>query len=172
MYFSAYSRTAGREFWVYTGGNSAPMITAASAVTIAPGTGQNGVTLANVSDMQDAAGSLVVTATVVPAGILVTSITNTNGVITADINVTAGAALGANQVTLQVQDLGGLTASAQFTVNVGSGGGVSNGGGGGGGGGGCAALGTGHGCVWLGLLLLALVWMRSRSNQRLNRNRA
>jgi len=75
-------------------------------------------TIATVSDAEDAAGSLTVTVTSLPAGITVTGITNTNGTITANVAASCNAALGNNTVGLKVTDGGGLTATASLTVNV------------------------------------------------------
>ena len=52
-----------------------------------------------------------------PEGLSFGKITNTNGVITAPINVGCDVALGANAVTLRVSD-GDLSSTAVFTVNV------------------------------------------------------
>ncbi|MBX7222273.1 MAG: putative Ig domain-containing protein [Blastocatellia bacterium] len=94
--------------------------------TIAPGgplnrqqgsTGTN-VTIATVSDVETAAGNLVVTTTNVPAGLTVSGITNTNGTVTATVAADCTATVGTNQVALQVTDGDNLTATANLTVNV------------------------------------------------------
>ena len=81
-----------------------------SAGTVSP--------VAAVSDLDQSAGSLVVTATTVPAGITVTNIQNPNGSVSAKIEATCDAALGANTVVFTVNDSNGGSASASFTVNV------------------------------------------------------
>ncbi|MCA8935059.1 MAG: hypothetical protein KDB68_02530 [Planctomycetes bacterium] len=98
--------------------NSTPVITAAGAIAITQGASLTGVTIATVSDAEDADGSLTVTATSVPTGITVTNITNTNGTVTADISATIAATLGANAVTLQVQDSLTTASTDTLTVNV------------------------------------------------------
>jgi hypothetical protein len=75
-------------------------------------------TIATVSDDLTPAGSLVVTVTSVPAGISISSITNTNGTITASIAVACSATLGANLVGLKVTDSGNATATGNLTINV------------------------------------------------------
>jgi hypothetical protein len=68
--------------------------------------------------MEDAADSLTISATSVPAGITVTNITKSNGTVTATITAACNTSPGSNIVTLQVQDSGGKTATATFTVSV------------------------------------------------------
>jgi len=127
------------------------------AVTVAPAAAPTNQTIANVSDADEAAGNLTVTVTSAPTGINITNIVNTSGVVTADVEATAAAALGANSVTLQVDDSNGGSATATLTVQVGT---STGGGGGGGGGGGCVAGQTTSLPLTLlaalGLLLLAM----------------
>lgn len=101
-----------------TAANTAPTISAATAVTIRRSDPGAVFTVASVGDAEDAIGTLVVDATVVPAGLIVTGITNNAGSISATIQATNAAALGANTVTFRVTDSGALTATADFTVNV------------------------------------------------------
>lgn len=108
--------------------NTTPVITAATGISIQQGDTATGATIATVSDAEDAAGTLVVTATIVPAGITVTNITNTGGTVTADITVTGAAATGANAITLQVVDSLSTANTDTLSVNVTS---SSSGGGGG-----------------------------------------
>jgi hypothetical protein len=75
-------------------------------------------TIATVSDGQDPAGALKVTATSLPAGLSVTGITNTNGTVTATVAAACTAALGKHLVELRVTDSGSLTATDNLTVNV------------------------------------------------------
>jgi hypothetical protein len=63
-------------------------------------------------------GSLVVTATTVPTGITITSITNAAGTIIANVAAGCTATVGANTVVLTVTDGNGGTATANLTVNV------------------------------------------------------
>ncbi len=99
-------------------GNTAPTITAASALSRQQGSPGTVSTIATVSDAETAPGSLTVTATPVPTGITVSSITNTNGTITANVIVAANATVGTNTVVLTATDGGGLTATANLVVNV------------------------------------------------------
>jgi hypothetical protein len=82
----------------------------------APGTSD---TIATVSDVEDPAGSLTVTAISVPAGISVTGISvDSGGIVTATVAADCTAAAGANNVILQVSDTQGATANATLVVNV------------------------------------------------------
>jgi hypothetical protein len=101
-----------------TVGNNLPTITAGAALTRQRGSAGAGSTLATVSDAETPVGSLVVTATTVPAGITVTSIINTAGTITATVAADCTATLGANTVVLTVTDGNSATAMANLTVTV------------------------------------------------------
>ncbi|HNG31486.1 MAG TPA: putative Ig domain-containing protein, partial [Blastocatellia bacterium] len=99
--------------------NAAPTITAGGTFTRQQGSpAGTAVQIATVGDLETAVGSLTVAATTVPTGITVASINNTGGTITATIAAGCNAALGPNTVTLTVTDGGGLTATANFIVNV------------------------------------------------------
>ena len=98
--------------------NNNPSITAAAAVTRQQGSAGTVSPLATVSDLDQTAGSLVVTATTVPTGITVTGITNTAGAVAATVTALCGAAIGANTVVLTVNDSNGGSATANFTINV------------------------------------------------------
>ena len=99
--------------------NTVPVISAQnSPFAAARGTSAPSTTIATVSDNEDSGSALVVTATSVPTGISITSITNNVGTITATVGVTCAAALGNNNVTLTVTDTDGATATATFVVNV------------------------------------------------------
>jgi FG-GAP-like repeat len=98
--------------------NHRPAITPAAAVDRAAGTIGSTATVATVSDVEDGAGSLTVSATSVPAGLTVTNIVNSGGTVTATIAATCSATAGAKSITFQVQDSGGKTSTASFTVNV------------------------------------------------------
>ncbi|MBV9211132.1 MAG: VCBS repeat-containing protein [Acidobacteria bacterium] len=99
-------------------GNNAPSITAGSKLSRTQGAGGSNATIANVSDTESSAADLIVTATNVPNGITVNSITNTNGVIKADVAADCTSAIGQNSIALTVTDEGGTTATASLTVNV------------------------------------------------------
>ena len=71
-----------------------------------------------MSDPDQSAGSLTVTATTVPSGFSITGITNNNGTVTATVTVDCGATIGANTVGLTVTDSNGGSSTANYTVNV------------------------------------------------------
>jgi alpha-tubulin suppressor-like RCC1 family protein len=96
---------------------SPPSITAGAALTRQQGSSSVS-TIATVSDAETPAGNLTVAATTVPAGITVTSITNANGTISANVAAGCAAVIGANTVVLTATDGNGEAASANLTVNV------------------------------------------------------
>ncbi|MBX7220185.1 MAG: hypothetical protein K1Y36_09590 [Blastocatellia bacterium] len=98
--------------------NSTPSITAAAPVTRSQGGSLLISTIATVADVETPAANLVVTVTSVPAGISVTSITNTNGQIEAAITAGCTAGTGPNLVGLQVSDGLCQNIQASLTVNV------------------------------------------------------
>lgn len=73
--------------------------------------------IATVSDPNQSAGSLTVTALTVPTGISVTNIVNTNGTVTADVSASCLGAPGNNTVALQASN-GSFTKQANLTVTV------------------------------------------------------
>jgi len=97
--------------------NTPPQLTS-NAVSVTAGTPLTGAIITTASDAEDAAGSLSVTATSVPAGITIANIANTNGTITADVSADCTVATGSYSVTLQTSDSEGATATATLTVNV------------------------------------------------------
>ena len=97
--------------------NTPPVITAAQALSQLQGSSGT-ATLVSVSDAQSSAASLIVKATLVPPGITISNLTNTNGQVSANVAVACNATLGANTVGLTVNDPEGLTTTANFTVNV------------------------------------------------------
>jgi hypothetical protein len=98
--------------------NNSPVITAGAAVTRQQGSAGTTATIATVSDPDQSAGSLTVTATTVPSGISVTGVTNNSGTVTATVAADCSATLGANTVVLTVTDSNGGSSTANFTVNV------------------------------------------------------
>ena len=97
--------------------NTAPTITAATALTHQQGSTGTISTIATVNDAETAAGNLTVTAATIPTGITITNITNTNGFIAAQVTARCDALVGANTVVLNVSD-GTATATANLIVNV------------------------------------------------------
>lgn len=98
--------------------NTAPIISAVSAIEREPGNGGVPVTLALVNDSETAAGNLTVTLTSVPAGLVVSGLTNNNGTITATVMADCAAQQGASNIVLTVTDAGGLSTATSVTVNV------------------------------------------------------
>jgi hypothetical protein len=98
--------------------NTTPTITASSPISLSQGDPATSSIVATVSDAEDSAGSLVVSAVSVPTGMTVSSITNDNGTINAIITAGCDAASGENDIVLEVADSGGATADATFKVFV------------------------------------------------------
>ncbi len=98
--------------------NSPPQITrnANSARTTQGGTSAAPIAIATVSDLQDAAGDLRVSA-IAPAGLTV-SVTNSNGAVSATAIATCAVASATYNATLTVTDSGGMTASTTFPIIV------------------------------------------------------
>jgi uncharacterized protein (TIGR03437 family) len=97
--------------------NTAPSITPAPALTRQQGSlGVNAV-IATVNDLETTPGNLFVTATT-DNTIVINSILNTNGTITATIAAACAASTGANTIVLRVTDGGGLNTAANLTINV------------------------------------------------------
>jgi hypothetical protein len=100
--------------------NTAPTITTTDYSPLSRQQGTTNAvnsTIAKGSDKETSAGSLIVTATSVPAGIVVTSIVNTSGTVTANVAVDCAATLGDNTIVLEISD-GALTSTANLIVNV------------------------------------------------------
>ncbi|MDX2034706.1 MAG: LamG-like jellyroll fold domain-containing protein [Blastocatellia bacterium] len=98
--------------------NASPTITAGAALARQQGSPAVTATIATVNDAETPAGSLIVAATTVPAGITITNLSNANGAITAAVAAGCSAAAGANVVVMTVTDAVGLTATANLTINV------------------------------------------------------
>ncbi|HEX3110510.1 MAG TPA: hypothetical protein VHU41_15555, partial [Thermoanaerobaculia bacterium] len=98
--------------------NTTPTITPASPISLSQGDPATSTFVATVSDAEDSAGSLTVTATSVPSGMTVSSISNDNGTINAVITAACDATTGENDIVFQVADRGGATANATFQVFV------------------------------------------------------
>jgi hypothetical protein len=98
--------------------NNTPTITAGAALTRQRGTAGSVSTIATVSDTETAAASLIVTATTVPAGLTIPSITNNSGTLTANVAASCAATIGANTVVLTVTDGNSGANTANLTVSV------------------------------------------------------
>ena len=97
--------------------NVPPTIIAGAALTRQQGSPATNSPIATVFDANQAAGTLSFTAMSVP-GITVTNIVNTEGAITANVEASCTATLGANTVVLQVTDSSNGAATTNLTVNV------------------------------------------------------
>lgn len=98
--------------------NTAPVLTAATAITRQQGSATSVSPLATVTDAQSAASTIPVVAQSVPAGLSVTGITNASGAISGSVAASCSATLGSNTVVLRASDNGGLFDDENFTVNV------------------------------------------------------
>ena len=98
--------------------NTAPGLTPGTAVLVSQGQTATGATVGTVTDNLTAAGSLGVAATNIPTGLVVTGITNTGGIITADIEALPTATLGTHQVEFTVTDGAGSSSTANLDVDV------------------------------------------------------
>ncbi len=98
--------------------NTAPVLTAATAITRQQGSATSVSPLATVTDAQSAASTIPVVAQSVPAGLSVTGITNVSGAISGSVAASCSATVGSNTVVLRASDNGGLFDDENFTVNV------------------------------------------------------
>jgi len=97
--------------------NTPPSITPAATLTRTQGGTAINSTIATVSDLETAAGNLMVSA-FPPAVVTFSNVTNTNGTIKADISTECSTLPGDKIVTLEVVDANGLSTLATITVNV------------------------------------------------------
>ncbi|MGH9142246.1 MAG: beta strand repeat-containing protein, partial [Vicinamibacterales bacterium] len=109
----------GSSVMCFTGSteNTPPSITP-SPVSSTAGAAGSSSTIATVSDLQDAPGTLTVTVVSQPAGITVTGISNTTGTITATVTAGPTAVGGPYNVILQVADSEGATENGTLVVTV------------------------------------------------------
>jgi uncharacterized repeat protein (TIGR01451 family) len=98
--------------------NTPPTITPAAPLTFGQGSTTPGVAVATVGDINTPAGNLIVVMDAAPAGIILSNFVNTGGNITATVAISCAAAAGPNLVVLKVTDGGGLSTTANLTVNV------------------------------------------------------
>ncbi len=98
--------------------NTAPTVAAAAVTSLQQGSLSQTVNLATVSDAETAAGNLGVTAGPLPLGVGVADLLNVNGTISAQITVGCGVSIGAATIPLTVTDSGGLTTTANVSLNV------------------------------------------------------
>ncbi|RMG92693.1 MAG: VCBS repeat-containing protein [Chloroflexi bacterium] len=98
--------------------NTPPEVNIASPVTLVRNDAASVVTLATVTDLQDAAASLTVMAVTTPANLTVTNLQNDAGEIRANIRAEIGASVGPNIVYVRVDDLAGGTIFIPFTLFV------------------------------------------------------
>lgn len=120
----ALARTVGSnsqqgEARVYYGNcSTAPIGTATAPVNRRRCKAATQATLGTVSDLQEPASSLTVTAQTIPAEITLTNILNTNGIITANVGAECSSTLGAKTVALKVSDTGFGISTFNATINV------------------------------------------------------
>ncbi|MBI1763003.1 MAG: hypothetical protein HYR56_16370, partial [Acidobacteria bacterium] len=96
---------------------TAPMFTSVATLSRQQGTAASNSQVATVSDAN--AGTLTVTATTVPTGIIVSTIVNNSGTVTANVAALCNATVGMNTVVLTVTNATtGLMNTANLTVNV------------------------------------------------------
>ncbi|MBK8312493.1 MAG: hypothetical protein IPL01_00090 [Acidobacteria bacterium] len=114
---SANGASSGVNFSL-TNLNPPPQIMVSGPINRQQGSAAINPVIATVNDANQSAGTLVVTATTVPAGITVTNIVNTNGTITADVAAGCNAAIGDNTVELTVTDIFMASSTGYLTVRV------------------------------------------------------
>ena len=97
--------------------NALPTVTAATGLTRQRGTAASAATLGSVSDVETAAGSITV-ATSAPAGIVIGTLVNSAGTITAPLSASCTATLGNNTAVLTATDGSGSTGNGNVVVAV------------------------------------------------------
>ncbi|MBX7224266.1 MAG: putative Ig domain-containing protein [Blastocatellia bacterium] len=97
---------------------SRPTLTGSPSLTRVQGGTASTSVVATVNDMETAAGNLTVRVISVPNGVTVTSLTNTNGSVSAVIGAGCTATPGANFITMSVTDADGLTATGQVPLTI------------------------------------------------------
>ncbi len=108
----------GSAYVFFKGCNTAPVIVASGGIARQKGSPATTSTIATVDDAQDPIGYLTVSVASAPAGLSITNLTNTNGVIAASIAATCAAILGNNIVILQVVDSDGGVGTVQLVISV------------------------------------------------------
>ena len=98
--------------------NTAPGVTAGTALTISQGGTAAAATLATVTDNFSASGNVALAATTLPTGISVTAITNAAGTVTGNVAVAATVTPGAYQIGLTATDEAGNIATTNLAVTV------------------------------------------------------
>ncbi len=98
--------------------NTPPLITPGSALTRQQGAPAGNDVLATVSDAQTANSSLQVFLLSASAGLNITNLTNSRGTVSATVGAACNAAPIPLTATLLVTDGGGLSATANVTINV------------------------------------------------------
>ncbi len=107
----------GSAYVFFTGCNTAPTLAAGNQIRQKGSTATSAM-IAIVDDGQDPIGYLTVSVVSAPTGISITGITNSNGVITAQVAALCNANLGNNSVLLRVQDSDGATGDVTLYINV------------------------------------------------------
>ena len=97
--------------------NTPPSLTPGTTLTRTQGATATNATIATISDLETAVGSLVFSA-LAPSGVSLTNIQNTNGTITANVSADCATLTGDKIVMLQVTDEKGLSTTSTITVTV------------------------------------------------------
>jgi uncharacterized repeat protein (TIGR01451 family) len=97
--------------------NTPPSVNA-SPIGVTAGSPAVSMTIATVADADQPAGTLLVSTSSIPAGIVINSLSNSSGTVTATVGASCTAATGPNNVTISVQDSTGAMSSTTLTVNV------------------------------------------------------
>jgi hypothetical protein len=97
--------------------NSAPIIAAGGPLVRLQGAAATNSTIATLSDSITSGSNLAFSVPNSPAGITVTNIVNTNGIVTANVSASCAAGPGDYTVALQASD-GSLSASANLLITV------------------------------------------------------
>ena len=98
--------------------STAPVGTASGAIFRRRCKAPTQATLGTVSDAQEPAGSLTVTPQIVPNGITLTNLTNTNGTITANVGAECNATISAKTIVLRVSDAAFGVSTFNVQINV------------------------------------------------------
>ena len=112
---------SGFTFWKSGSGgggaaNTPPTITV-NPHSLAQGV-NTGVAFGIVKDNETPIDNLQLSAAASPAGVTLSNLRSANGVINANLAVTCGAAAGTYQIPITVTDGGGLTATANWSLNI------------------------------------------------------
>jgi hypothetical protein len=103
---------------VFTVDGTAPVLVPGATISIPQGGVSTGAAIGSVTDDVSASGNVLVAATGVPTGLIVSNLTNTGGTVTADIGALSATAAGAYQIEFTVTDEAGNSSTANLAVDV------------------------------------------------------